>query len=66
MFLVAPSVLASDFANLQHEVEMLNQSEADWIHVDIMDGRFVPNLSFGLPVCEAIRRHEPPNPLTYI
>ncbi|MGB3778009.1 MAG: ribulose-phosphate 3-epimerase [Tunicatimonas sp.] len=57
MPLVAPSVLASDFANLQREVEMLNRSEADWIHVDIMDGRFVPNISFGLPVCEAIRRH---------
>ena len=54
---VAPSVLASDFANLQSEVEMLNQSQADWIHIDIMDGMFVPNISFGLPVCEAIRRH---------
>ena len=57
MPLIAPSVLASDFANLQHEVEMLNQSQADWIHVDIMDGMFVPNISFGLPVCEAIQRH---------
>ena len=57
MPLVAPSVLASDFANLQSEVEMLNQSEADWIHIDIMDGMFVPNISFGLPVCEAIQRH---------
>ncbi len=55
--LIAPSVLASDFANLQQEVEMLNRSEADWIHIDIMDGRFVPNISFGLPVTEAIRRH---------
>jgi ribulose-phosphate 3-epimerase len=55
--LIAPSVLASDFANLQTEIEMLNQSEADWIHIDIMDGRFVPNISFGLPVCEAINRH---------
>ncbi|GAB4396459.1 MAG: hypothetical protein OHK0053_10560 [Microscillaceae bacterium] len=55
--LIAPSILAGDFANLQKEVEMLNQSEADWIHVDIMDGVFVPNLSFGLPVCEAIYRH---------
>jgi ribulose-phosphate 3-epimerase len=55
--MIAPSVLASDFANLQREVEMLNQSEADWIHVDIMDGVFVPNISFGLPVTEAIRRH---------
>ena len=55
--MIAPSVLASDFANLQQEVEMLNQSEADWIHVDVMDGRFVPNISFGVPVTEAIRRH---------
>lgn len=54
---IAPSVLASDFANLQKEIEMLNQSQADWIHVDIMDGRFVPNISFGIPVCEAIKRH---------
>ncbi len=55
--MIAPSVLASDFANIQKEVEMLNQSEADWIHVDVMDGRFVPNISFGIPVTEAIRRH---------
>src|SRR5690606_37515276 len=55
--IVAPSVLAADFANLQRDVEMLNQSDADWIHVDIMDGRFVPNISFGIPVCEAIFRH---------
>ena len=55
--LIAPSVLASDFANLQKEIEMLNQSEADWIHVDIMDGSFVPNISFGIPVTEAINRH---------
>ena len=55
--MVAPSILASDFANLQTEVEMLNESEADWIHVDVMDGRFVPNISFGIPVTEAIRRH---------
>lgn len=55
--LVAPSVLASDFANLQREVTMINESQADWIHVDIMDGVFVPNLSMGVPVVEAIRRH---------
>ncbi|UII19377.1 ribulose-phosphate 3-epimerase [Fulvivirga ligni] len=55
--LIAPSVLASDFANLQSEVEMLNRSTADWIHVDIMDGIFVPNISFGIPVTEAINRH---------
>ncbi|WP_200978467.1 ribulose-phosphate 3-epimerase [Echinicola sp. 20G] len=55
--LVAPSVLASDFANLQSEIEMLNESSADYIHVDIMDGVFVPNISFGLPVVEAINVH---------
>ncbi|MDN3670870.1 ribulose-phosphate 3-epimerase [Echinicola jeungdonensis] len=55
--LVAPSVLASDFANLQKEIEMINESQADYIHVDIMDGVFVPNISFGLPVTEAINRH---------
>lgn len=55
--LIAPSVLASDFANLQKEVEMLNESQADYIHVDIMDGVFVPNISFGIPVTAAIKRH---------
>jgi ribulose-phosphate 3-epimerase len=55
--LIAPSILSADFANLQKEVEMLNRSQADWIHVDIMDGVFVPNLSFGLPVCQAIKKH---------
>jgi ribulose-phosphate 3-epimerase len=55
--LVAPSILAADFANLQQEVEMLNRSQADYIHVDIMDGVFVPNISFGIPVTEAIHKH---------
>lgn len=55
--IIAPSILAADFANLQQEVEMLNASEADWIHVDIMDGVFVPNISFGIPVTEAINKH---------
>ena len=55
--IIAPSILAADFANLQKEVEMLNQSDADWIHVDIMDGAFVPNISFGIPVTEAIHRY---------
>ena len=54
---VSPSVLASDFANLQSEVEMLNQSSAEYIHIDIMDGMFVPNISFGFPVCQAINTH---------
>lgn len=57
MPLIAPSVLAADFANLQRDVEMLNRSAADYIHVDIMDGMFVPNISFGMPVCAAIKRH---------
>jgi len=55
--LIAPSFLAADFANIQKEVEMLNRSEADFIHIDIMDGVFVPNISFGFPVCAAIKKH---------
>jgi len=55
--MVSPSILAADFANLQAEVEMLNGSSADYIHIDIMDGVFVPNISFGFPVCQAINRH---------
>lgn len=54
---IAPSILAADFANLQRDIEMINRSEADWIHVDVMDGVFVPNISFGLPVIEAVNRH---------
>lgn len=54
--LVAPSILSGDFANLAKDIEMLNKSEADWIHVDIMDGVFVPNISFGFPVLQAIKR----------
>lgn len=55
--IIAPSILAADFANLQHEIEMINESDAHWVHVDIMDGVFVPNISMGLPVVEAINRH---------
>ncbi len=55
--LIAPSILSADFANLQRDIEMINQSEADWFHVDVMDGVFVPNISFGMPVVNAIHRH---------
>ncbi|MGC3946995.1 MAG: ribulose-phosphate 3-epimerase [Chryseolinea sp.] len=55
--LIAPSVLAADFGNLQRDVEMIDRSEADWVHVDIMDGTFVPNFSMGIPVVQAIRRY---------
>ena len=55
--LIAPSILSADFANLSNDIEMLNKSDADWIHVDIMDGVFVPNISFGFPVLEAIKRY---------
>ena len=55
--LIAPSVLAADFANLQRDIEMINTSEADWFHIDIMDGIFVPNISFGMPVLQAINKH---------
>ena len=55
--LIAPSVLSADFANLQTDIEMINRSQADWFHIDIMDGVFVPNISFGFPVLNAINKH---------
>ena len=55
--IIAPSILSADFSNLERDVEMLNSSNADWIHVDIMDGVFVPNISFGFPVLDAIKRY---------
>lgn len=56
MALIAPSLLSADFLRLEDEIEMINNSEADWFHLDVMDGRFVPNISFGLPVIQAINR----------
>lgn len=55
--LIAPSVLSADFGNLQRDCEMLNSSECDWFHIDVMDGVFVPNISFGMPVIKAISKH---------
>lgn len=55
--LIAPSILSADFANLQRDIEMINNSQADWFHIDIMDGMFVPNISFGFPVVKAIKKH---------
>lgn len=54
---IAPSMLAADFANLERDVKMVNQSQADWFHMDIMDGVFVPNISFGMPVLKAMAQH---------
>lgn len=57
MALIAPSLLSADFANLERDIRMINQSQADWFHLDVMDGVFVPNISFGFPVIKAVKRY---------
>ncbi|MBP7152757.1 MAG: ribulose-phosphate 3-epimerase, partial [Paludibacteraceae bacterium] len=55
--IISPSILAADFSNLKAVCELINQSEAEWIHLDVMDGVFVNNISFGFPVLEAVKKH---------
>jgi ribulose-phosphate 3-epimerase len=55
--IIAPSILSADFGNLQRDIEMINNSNADWFHVDVMDGVFVPNISFGFPVMKTLQQH---------
>jgi len=56
MALIAPSMLSANFLHLEKDIDMINNSEADWFHLDVMDGRFVPNISFGIPVIQAMKR----------
>jgi ribulose-phosphate 3-epimerase len=58
MKLISPSLLSADFGHLERDIEMLNQSECDWLHVDVMDGMFVPNISFGIPVIKYIKKQK--------
>ena len=63
--IIAPSVLSADFGNLNRDMEMLQRSQAEWVHVDVMDGNFVPNMSFGVPLIQSFKKHTDMSPTAF-